>query len=91
MLEKLHDQFRECHEYAAEAKANAKAATDAALKADFLAAERRWLALARSLGFSERLEDSTTKNSTFVAIVVSAGSGHEAVEPTVCRARRCRR
>jgi PAS domain S-box-containing protein len=62
MLEKLNDQIRECHEYAAEARAKADAATDAA-KAEFLAAEKRWLTLARRLGFGERLGDFTTENS----------------------------
>jgi PAS domain S-box-containing protein len=62
MLEKLNDHIRECHEYAAEARTKANAATDVALKAEFLASERRWLTLARSLGFSERLGDFTTQN-----------------------------
>ena len=63
MLERLNDQIRECHEYAADVKAKANAATDPALKAEFLAAEKRWLTLARSLGFCESLEDFTTENS----------------------------
>jgi PAS domain-containing protein len=61
MLETLNDQIRECYEYAAEARVKANAATDAALKAEFLTAEKRWLMLARSLGFNERLGDFTTE------------------------------
>ena len=63
MLERLNDQIRECHEYAADVKAKANAATDPALKAEFLVAEKRWLTLARSLEFCESLEDFTTENS----------------------------
>jgi PAS domain S-box-containing protein len=63
MLEQLNDQVQECHEYAAEARAKANVATDPALKAEFLAAEMRWLALARSIAFSERLENFTAQNS----------------------------
>jgi PAS domain S-box-containing protein len=63
MLEQLSDQIRECYERAAEAKARADAANDPGLKAEFLNAERRWLALARSYGFAESLEDFTKANS----------------------------
>lgn len=66
MLEKFSDRVRECYERAAEAKAKANATTDPALKAELLNAERRWLTLARSYGFSESLEDCcevTTANS----------------------------
>ena len=63
MLEQLNDQIKECFECAAEAKTKANAATDPIMKAEYLAAEGRWLALARSLGFTGRLEDFTTENS----------------------------
>jgi PAS domain S-box-containing protein len=63
MLEQLNDQIRECHERAAEAKARADATNDPALKAEFLNTERRWLTLARSYGFTERLEDFAAANS----------------------------
>jgi PAS domain S-box-containing protein len=63
MLEQFSDQIRECYRFAAEAKARAETTTDPALRAEFLAAERRWLTLARSYGFTESLEDFTTANS----------------------------
>jgi hypothetical protein len=63
MLEQLSDQIRLCHERAAEAKERADATNDPAMKAEFLAAERRWLALAHSYGFTESLEDFTRANS----------------------------
>src|SRR5215470_6265764 len=63
MLEQLSDQVRNCHQRAAEAKANADATSDPAVKAEFLDMERRWLTLARSYGFTESLEDFTTVNS----------------------------
>src|SRR5579872_4101826 len=63
MLKRLSDNIRECFERAAEAKLLADATNDPALKAEYLNAERRWLILARSYGFSERLEDFTAVNS----------------------------
>src|SRR5215469_15106592 len=63
MLEQFSDQVRECYERAAEAKAKADAANDPALRMEYLNAERRWLSLAASFGFTERLEDFTTENS----------------------------
>jgi PAS domain S-box-containing protein len=63
MLEQLGDQIRECYERAAEAKAQADATNDLALKVEFLKVEGRWLTLARSYGFTESLEDFTTANS----------------------------
>ncbi len=63
MLEQLSEQVRNCHERAAEAKAKADATDDPTLKAEFLDMQSRWLALARSYGFTESLEDFTTANS----------------------------
>jgi PAS domain S-box-containing protein len=63
MLEQLSDQIRLCYERAAEAKARADATDEPAIKAEFLATERRWLTLARSYGFAESLEDFTKANS----------------------------
>jgi PAS domain S-box-containing protein len=63
MLEQFSDQVRECYECAAEAKARADTTTDPVLKAEFLNAERRWLGLARSFGFTESLENFTKANS----------------------------
>jgi PAS domain S-box-containing protein len=62
MLEQLSDQIRGCYESAAEAKAQADATNDPALKAEFLMVERRWLRLAESFRFTESLEDFTTAN-----------------------------
>jgi hypothetical protein len=60
MLEQFSDHFRECYEFAAQARARADATDDRALKAEFLDTETRWLTLARSYGFTESL---TTENS----------------------------
>src|SRR5215468_7820321 len=59
MLQELSKQIRACHERAIEAKRKAEAAVDPGLKADFLDMEKRWLALARSYTFTERLGDFT--------------------------------
>jgi PAS domain S-box-containing protein len=63
MLEKFSDQIRECYQLAAEAKAKADTTNDSALKRELLNTEGRWLTLARSHGFSEKLGDFTTANS----------------------------
>jgi PAS domain S-box-containing protein len=63
MLEQFSDQIRGCYERAAEAKAQADATNDPALKAEFLNTERRWLTLARSYGFTDSLKDFTSANS----------------------------
>jgi hypothetical protein len=62
MLHNLSEQVRLCYERAAEAKERADEMHDEA-KADFLNMERRWLLLARSYEFGERLDDFTRENS----------------------------
>jgi hypothetical protein len=61
MLEQFSDQVRQCYQRAVEARAKADTTDDPALKADFLAAESRWLSLASSFVFSEALGDFTTE------------------------------
>jgi PAS domain S-box-containing protein len=63
MLVQFSEQIRLCHERATDAKERADATNDPVIKAEFLAAERRWLTLARSYGFAESLEDFTRANS----------------------------
>jgi PAS domain S-box-containing protein len=62
MLQNLSDQVRLCYERAAEAKERADMMRDLEAKADFLNMERRWLLLARSYEFGERLDDFTREN-----------------------------
>jgi hypothetical protein len=61
MLEQFSDQVRQCYQRAVEARAKADATNDPALKADFLAAENRWLSLASSFVLSESLGDFTAE------------------------------
>ena len=63
MLQKLSDQIRACHERAAEAERKAEATVDPALKADYLAAVDRWMALASSYEFTDRVTDFTVAMS----------------------------
>jgi PAS domain S-box-containing protein len=62
VLQNLSDEIRLCYERAAEANERANATLDPEAKADFLNIERRWLHLARSYEFGERLDDSTREN-----------------------------
>jgi PAS domain S-box-containing protein len=62
-LQKRSEQVQACLERAFEAECKAWVSADPALKADFLQMEKRWLALARSYEFSERLTDFTAENA----------------------------
>jgi PAS domain S-box-containing protein len=62
MLQNLSDKIRLCHERAVEARERADEMLDPEAKADFLNAERRWLQLAHSYGFNERLGDFTQES-----------------------------
>jgi PAS domain S-box-containing protein len=63
VLQNLSDEIKLCYERAAEAKERADQALDPEAKADFLNIERRWLLLARSYEFGERLDDFTRENT----------------------------
>jgi hypothetical protein len=57
MLENLSEEIAECYRRAAEAREWAMRAHDPALKQDFLDMERRWMSLAHSWEFTQRLSD----------------------------------
>ena len=62
MLNNLSEEARECYRHAEECARKAAAHSCPKTKQDFLDLERRWLVLARSYDFTERL-NSFTKNS----------------------------
>jgi len=55
MLLKLSEEIREYYRHATDARQKADVAIDPGTKEDFLDLERRWLFLAHSYEFSERL------------------------------------
>jgi len=55
MLNNLSEEIRECLRHAEDCSRKADAQTDPNLKEDFLNLERRWLFLARSYEFTERV------------------------------------
>jgi hypothetical protein len=57
LLSNVSEQVRECLQHAEDCARQAAAQTCPKLKEDFLDLERRWLALARSYEFTERLGD----------------------------------
>lgn len=57
MLNNLSEQIRECLRHAEDCARQAAAQTCPKLKEDFLDMERRWLFLARSYEFTERVTD----------------------------------
>jgi hypothetical protein len=63
MLQKLGPEIRECYRHAELCKRLAETALTESGKADYLDMERRWLSLARSYEFSERLSNFTASFS----------------------------
>src|SRR5438874_6349671 len=57
MLNNVSEQIRECLKHAEDCACKAAAQTDQKLKQDFLDNERRWLMLAQSYDFTQRLGD----------------------------------
>ena len=55
MLQNLSNEIRECYRAAEDCRRCADEATDPVTKQDYLAMEQRWLSLARSYDFTERL------------------------------------
>jgi PAS domain S-box-containing protein len=62
LLQNLNDKIRLCHERAVEARERSDEMLDPEAKADFLNTERRWLQLAHSYEFNERLGDFTQES-----------------------------
>ena len=59
MLNNLSEQIRDCLQHAEDCAIKAAAQTDLGLLEDFLRLEKRWLDLARSMEFAERLNSFT--------------------------------
>ena len=59
MLQKLTEEIAECYRHARECRKSAERVPDPATKNDFLDQERRWLSLAHSYEFAERLSAFT--------------------------------
>jgi len=55
VLNNLNEKIRECIEHAEDCARKAAAQTDPKLKQDFWILERRWLSLARSYKFTDRM------------------------------------
>jgi len=59
VLQKLTEEIAECYGLARDCRERAERALDPATKNDLLDQERRWLSLAHSYEFAERLSDFT--------------------------------
>jgi hypothetical protein len=66
MLNNLSEQVRECHRHAEHCARQAGVQIDPKLKDDFLEMERRWLMLARSCEFTQRLADFSDETKRLV-------------------------
>ena len=60
MLQNLSDNVRGCYRRAEDCARQAQAQSNPELRQDFLDMERRWLSLARSYEFAERLASFPT-------------------------------
>jgi hypothetical protein len=70
VLNNLSEQIRKCLRHAEDCSRKADAQTDPNLKEDFLNLERRWLFLARSYEFTDRLtllSDETKRHADKLA------------------------
>jgi hypothetical protein len=87
MLNNLSEQIRECLQHAEDCARKAAAQTDPKLKEDFLDMERRWLFLARSYEFTERISDfsAETKRQAKQSIIVRPS---HSVRGASCRSHR---
>jgi hypothetical protein len=63
MLNNLGQQIRECLQHTEDCARQAAAQTCPKLKEDFLDMERRWMFLARSYEFTERLTDFSAETN----------------------------
>jgi len=63
MLQNLSKDIHECYLHAEECKRFAETARTPSAKGDYLAMERRWLSLAHSYEFTERLSNFTVSFS----------------------------
>jgi hypothetical protein len=71
MLKSLSAEIRECYRHAEDCAHKAVAQTDPKLRADFLDLELRWLFLARSYEFTDRLSvfsDETKRRSDVLSV-----------------------
>jgi hypothetical protein len=59
MLQNLSEQIRECYRRAEQSRRFAETALTGSVREDFFAMERRWISLAHSYEFSERLSAFT--------------------------------
>jgi PAS domain S-box-containing protein len=66
MPRKHNEQVQTCFDRALDAKRKAEGTADPVLKADLLEMEKRWLALAQSYEFTERLTDFTGASSEWL-------------------------
>jgi hypothetical protein len=59
MLQKLTEEIAECYAHASQCRERAKETVEPSIKRDFLDMEWRWLSLAHSYEFAERLSNFT--------------------------------
>jgi hypothetical protein len=79
MLQNLSKDIRECYLRAEQCKRLAEGALTPSAKEEYFAMERRWLSLARSYEFAERLSDFTRPFSKYKERRALAASGADPI------------
>ena len=64
MLNKMSDDIAECYRHAEDCARRAQGECEFSLRQDFLDLERRWLGLARSYEFTDRLQRFRSRRPT---------------------------
>ena len=84
MLQKLSEEVSECQRRAREAKERANAATDPTVTSNYLDLERRWLLLAKSYEFTQRIADYNAEARRHLAAFRPRTPPHPALPIVSC-------
>jgi hypothetical protein len=84
MLQKLSEEVAECQRRARDAAERASAAIDPNIKSTYLDLERRWLLLAKSYEFTQRVADFNAESKRRVATFRPPMPPHPALPMVTC-------
>lgn len=84
MLQKFSTQVANCYERAGESRARAAAAANENDKTEYLNIERRWIMLARSYEWSERITGFTEEVKRRLRVLIPPAPPHPAVPRPTC-------
>jgi len=86
MLQKLSEKAAECYRLARNARQKAERASDEAIRRDYLALERRWVKLAQSYEFLQRVSTFNGEVKRRIRVFQPPTPPHPALPSAVCPA-----